>query len=310
MPTALTTDGFSCFNLSINRNVCEEGAMEQTYKLLLPVLWVFILILVTASPVYAATVKIGGTGFGLEMIRILGDAYRKNHPEAVFVIPPSLGSSGGIKALMAGALDIAISSRPLKEHERAQSLQDVAFFETPFVLAADPQVDKKSISINELEKIYRGEIKSWPDGSRLRLVLRPKIEADTKMLIGLSPEMGAAVTAAHKKEGLILQVNDQDNALALTTTPGALGFASLCQILTERLKLNVLAFNNLTPSIAALADGSYPLSKTLYLVTTEQLSPQALNFLAFIVSDQAKEILSSYGNLPLAMSHPSFLNEK
>lgn len=284
--------------------------MDQRYKLLLPVLWVLILILVTASAVSAATVKIGGTGFGLEMIRILGDAYRKNHPEVVFVVPPSLGSSGGIKALMAGALDIAISSRPLKENEKAQSLQDVAFLKTPFVLAADPQVDKKFLSINELEKIYRGEIKSWPDGSRLRLILRPKSESDTKMIIGLSPEMGAAVAAAHKKEGLILAINDQDNALALTTTPGALGFASLCQILTERLNLNVLVFNNLTPTIDALADGSYPLSKTLYLVTTEKPSPLALNFLAFIVSDQAKEIITSYGSLPLTMSQPSFLNEK
>ena len=37
-----------------------------------------------------------------------------DHPEISVVIPLSLGSTGGIKAVIAGAIDIRLSSRPLR----------------------------------------------------------------------------------------------------------------------------------------------------------------------------------------------------
>ena len=267
--------------------------------------WSLLLLLVLfysglgSSAVAAVTVKIGGTGFALETMRILAEGYRQSHPEVAVVVFPSLGSSGGIKALMAGELDIALSSRPLQEKEKVLSLQELAFCKTPFVFVVNSQVKETSISIDELERIYGGKILSWPDGSRLRLVIRPKKETDTNIVMGLSPAMKVAVADARGRQGMILEITDQENLDALEKLPGALGTATLNQILSEQRQLNILALNGLKPSVGNLREGSYPLSKTLYLVTGKRTSPAAQQFLDYITSDQVEKILAKYGNLRL-----------
>lgn len=57
-------------------------------------------------------VKVGGSGFALGIIKILAESFEKKHPDVHIRTVPSLGSAGGIKALLAGRVDIALSSRP------------------------------------------------------------------------------------------------------------------------------------------------------------------------------------------------------
>ncbi len=273
--------------------------MKQFNKWSLLVLLVLFYSGLGSSAAAAVTVKIGGTGFALETMRILAEGYRQSHPEVTVVVFPSLGSSGGIKALMAGELDIALSSRPLQEKEKVLSLQELAFCKTPFVFVVNSQVKETSISIDELERIYGGKILSWPDGSRLRLVIRPKKETDTNIVMGLSPAMKVAVADARGRQGMILEITDQENLNALEKIPGALGTATLNQILSEQRQLNILALNGLKPSVGNLREGSYPLSKTLYLVTGKRTSPAARQFMDYITSDQVEKILAKYGNLRL-----------
>jgi ABC-type phosphate transport system substrate-binding protein len=72
---------------------------------------------VTASGVpaadYQGTLRIGGTGAAVSTITQVAAAFQKQYPAVRFVFPPSLGSSGGIKAVIAGALDVGLNSRPL-----------------------------------------------------------------------------------------------------------------------------------------------------------------------------------------------------
>jgi phosphate transport system substrate-binding protein len=65
----------------------------------------------------AVEVKIGGTGNALGTMREVAKAYSKRNPGAKITVLPSLGSGGGIKAAADGAIDIAVSSRPLKDDE-------------------------------------------------------------------------------------------------------------------------------------------------------------------------------------------------
>lgn len=66
------------------------------------------------------TIRIGGSGDALATMQILGQAFNKTHPNVNVAIVPSLGSGGGIKAVLAGSIDLAISGRALKQAERAQ----------------------------------------------------------------------------------------------------------------------------------------------------------------------------------------------
>ena len=83
---------------------------------------------------FAATLKIGGTGAALGTMRILADQFVRKRPDISVVIPDSLGSGGGIKAVLAGALDIALSSRQLKPKEQNAGAKATQYATTPFVL--------------------------------------------------------------------------------------------------------------------------------------------------------------------------------
>ena len=56
----------------------------------------------------ADTIKIGGTGGAIGTMNLLGEAFSKVHPQAKTILMPGLGSGGGRKALMGGAIDIAV----------------------------------------------------------------------------------------------------------------------------------------------------------------------------------------------------------
>ena len=83
---------------------------------------------------FAATLKIGGTGAALGTMRILADELVRLRPDISVEIPNNLGSVGGIKAVLAGALDIALSSRQLKPKERDKGARATHYATTPFVL--------------------------------------------------------------------------------------------------------------------------------------------------------------------------------
>lgn len=244
-----------------------------------------------------AVVTIGGTGSGLGTMRLLAAAFEKSHPGANIKVISGMGSSGGIKAVLHGAVDIAISGRPLKEDERKDGAIISEYARTPFVFVANGAVKKSGVTIKELEKIYSNQMTNWPDGTRIRLVTRPDAETDTKIVKSLSPAMEQAVKSANSREGMILAVTDQDNADMLEKIPGALGGCTLAQVISENLKLKILGFNGVEPSVNSLRDGSYRLFKVLYLVTTAKSSATARQFVAFVRSTEGRKILAKNGNL-------------
>ena len=128
--------------------------------------------------VSAETLTLGGTGTDLATMRILGEAFGKLSPPTRLEIQPSIGSSGGIKAVLAGALDIAISARPLKEAERTLGALEWAYAKTPLVLTTHKNIRQTELTRAEVIAIYDGTLKTWKDGATLRLVLRPQTETD------------------------------------------------------------------------------------------------------------------------------------
>jgi len=249
------------------------------------------------APAETIVLKTGGSGFGLGIMKFLAAAFERNHPGVRINIVPSLGSSGGIEATLAGELDFAVSGRPLKEQEKKQGCRAVGLARTPFIFITNGNVNKRDVTTQELEMIYGGRMITWPDGKRLRLVLRPETEIDTAVLKGLSPVMEQAVKSAVSRDGMIFAVTDQENVDAVEKTTGAIGGSTLMQVLTEERRVNILSFNGVKPSITGIGDGSYPLAKTLYLVTTPSAPATARRFFEFIRSKEGKGVLAKYGAL-------------
>lgn len=243
----------------------------------------------------ADTIKLGGTGSAIRALQALGDAYRAREPEASFVTMRNLGSRGGKAALRAGAIDLAVSADELTAEERQLGLAGVAWLRTPFVLAAAPDVPISAIGSAELARIYAGDVTAWPDGSRLRLVLRPPLDSDNRHLKAISPTIATAVDQALQRVGMTMAPSDQDAADALETIPGALGTSTLGLIVSERRQVKVLALDGVVPTLPAIANGRYPHAKTIYLLHRGDASPATLRFLAFASSTRARTVLALLG---------------
>lgn len=249
------------------------------------------------QPDHAATrIRMGGSGSALGTLQLLADAFKKTHPEANFVIVPSLGSGGSVKALRAGAIDLAVTSRPLKDSERGSDVLATEYARTPLVFAAAVAANVSAITTDELVSIYNGERKTWADRRPLRLVLRPDTESDTDIIKSLSPAMGQAVTAAQARQGMIMALTDKANAESLETIPGAVGTTTLAQIISEKRGLQPLALDGVSPSLTTLANGKYRYYKTFFTVSGPSTPLSAQRFAAFLFSSAGRDILEANGH--------------
>ncbi|MBF0328811.1 MAG: substrate-binding domain-containing protein [Nitrospirae bacterium] len=241
------------------------------------------------------TIRINGSGSGLDMMMPLMDAYLKSKKGITFEIEKPLGSSGAIKALIAGYLDIAVSSKPLKPEETAQGCKMRYYGKTPLTIVTNATNTKKNIATKELEDIYSGLTRKWPNGDTIRPVLRPVEDIDTKILKGFSPGMAEAINKANVQRGMIIAVTDPESNDAVAKTIGSIGASGLTGVLTGKWKLNVLSLNGVMPSTKTLSDGSYPLAKEVNFVVTEKLSEAATKFLNFIYSEKGRAIAEKSG---------------
>ena len=243
----------------------------------------------------AGTIKVSGTGGAIGTMRMFAEMFGKTHPGTRILVSPSIGTNGAIKAVLRGDLDVGLATRPPNLEECAQGCMATAYARTPFVFGVNRQVEETAVTVAEVADIYAGRKLRWANGSRLRLVIRPPGESDIPILKGMSPEMGAAVDAAMGRQGMIVGLTDQDSADAVERPPVAIGSLTLAIILSEKRAIRVLALDGTVPSVRTLKDGSYRYSKTFYMVTKRDMQPAVQQFVEFVLSPAARNILSKNG---------------
>lgn len=244
----------------------------------------------------ADTVRIGGTGAALGTMQLISKAFEKAHPEHSVKVLPSLGTSGGLKALHGGALDLAVSARDVNAEEKTAGLSAYKYGTTAFIFVSHPKTPVQALTKESIAAIYSGKQASWSDGKPVRLVLRPKGDSDTKQLTQFSPEIEAAVMAAHAKSGMTLAVTDSDSADQVDKIPGAFATSTLSLVLSENRNFNILTLDGIKPTAETLADATYPHTKDMYAVSGANPSAGAKQFLHFLGSPQGVEILKKTGH--------------
>ena len=252
-------------------------------------------LLLPGSSLAKDTIIINGSGSGLDMMKPMITAFQKNNKDITIAMEKPLGSSGAVKALLAGALDLVISSKPLKPEEASKGAELSAYGRTPLVIITEKNVRKSDITTKELEDIYNGKQLTWPSGEPIRLVMRPSEDVDTKVLGALSPGMGNAIKAAQSRPGMIVAVTDPEAYSTVMKTAGGLGASGMTSIITEKLPVASLSLNGVTASPKALANGTYPLFKEISIVTTAKTKPAARKLITFMLSPQGRAIASRVG---------------
>ena len=255
-----------------------------------------IFVLLMACAAAAEEIKIGGSGATLGTLQLLAEAFTKQAPDFQATLVPSLGSGGGIKAVAAGAIDLAATSRPIWAHERAPGLTEIEYGRTPFVFAVAVRSKVTAITIPQLAEIYAGKMVNWPDGSAIRVVLRPANDTDSNIVRSMSPEVGQALAVALQRRGVAVALNDQDAANNIEKIAGAIGPSSLSLLISEKRALRALKLDGVEPTPANIASGAYPYHKRLFLVTGARPPAAAQRFIAFIQSPAGRNVLAQTGH--------------
>lgn len=252
---------------------------------------------VADATAYAETLRAGGTGSSIETLRRLGAAFAKIEPDTRIEVVEGLGSSGGIAAVAAGAIDFSISGRQLRANED-RSLKGLIFARTPFGLASS-RPSPGEIRAVDVSDLFGSATSVWPDGKPVRVVLRPKSETDSLLLTSLFPNMADVVEGLRQRTEIPVAVTDQDNARIAQELPGSLTTMSLAQLQTENLRLNFLTIDGVAPTLENYQSGKYPYGKEAYLVVSSRERPALDRFVAFVRSSAGVAVLRENGSLPV-----------
>lgn len=233
-------------------------------------------------------VRLGGVGAVGPILKVLGQAYARAHPEVnVLVMEPPLGSTGALRALQSGVVDLAFTGRPMKPGEVGQSRPWVS---TPLVfVSSDASVN--DLSFKDLTRIYSGELRRWPDGRDIRLVLRSAFESELLVQRSMSGEMGEALNLALARKDLPVADNDLAALDTLARLRGSLGTTSLGLIHSLGAKVKVLSVEGKVPTVRSASSGEYPWLRTFHAVHRSDLSVHSRSFLNFLYSDLALKLL-------------------
>lgn len=109
----------------------------------------------------ADTITLAGSTSVAPLMNVLADEYKKLNPNAKVEIQES-GSSAGIQSAMEGAVDIAMSSRALKDEE-AQALKAEKLALDGIAVIVNKENSVESLNSEAVKGIYMGEITSWDD---------------------------------------------------------------------------------------------------------------------------------------------------
>jgi phosphate transport system substrate-binding protein len=250
----------------------------------------------TLTSARAETLRFGGTGSAIGTVKLLAQAYRRIDPTFEIELVPNLGSGGGIKAVLVGATQLGAASRALQPDEVAAGARAVEYGRTPFMLVTS-RAGLAGLSLSEVADLYSMRQRRWPDGQLVRLVLRPRSDADTALLASFSPAVKAGLEHAMAQEGMVVGKTDQEAVDSVERLSGALGTTTLALLLSEKRRALPLAIDGVAPTVANLANGSYPFGKTMYLVVRADANPSVLKFVEFAGSPAGRRLLAETGHL-------------
>ena len=240
--------------------------------------------------------RIGGTGASLEFSRVMAQAYADRTPGTEITVYEGLGSSGSIRAVIASALDLAISGRPLKAREAGQGLVVTEILKTPFGFFTSRR-EPVVVEARDVARLYEhvGAESHWFGGETVRVVLRPKADSDMMLAARYFQGLGDCLEAVRLRPGIPIAQTDQENAEIAEHMVNSLTTGTLLQMVSENRNLRPILTDGIEPTVETMQSGRYPFTKPLYLVHRDAPGDAVRHFAAYLFSDEAAEITERLG---------------
>jgi len=219
----------------------------------------------------------------------LGEAFQNDTGISVTYNPT--GSGSGIKAVQEGRCDIGLSSRDLKDEEKAAGLTGTVLAYDGIAIIVHPENPVADLSVDTIAKIYTGEITNWSEvgGSDVEIVLIGR-EAGSGTRDGFESITDTEDACQYRQE----LTSTGDVITTVSQNPGAIGYASVASV---KDTVKALTVDGVAPTEETIKDGSYVVQRPFVLVTKSdaELSEAAQKFFDYITSADANEIINAAG---------------
>ncbi len=236
------------------------------------------------------TVSTDGSTSMEKVIGALGESFQAQNAGVTFTYNPT-GSGSGITAVSEGRCDIGLSSRALKDEEKALGLQETVLAYDGIAVIVNPQNSVADLSLEQIAQIYTGGITNWsqvggPDGE---IVLIGR-EAGSGTRDGFETITKTGDACKYRQE----LTSTGDVITTVAQNPNAIGYASLASV---KESVKVVSVNGVSPSESAVKSGAYVVQRPFVLVTKKStpLSETAQAFFDYITSGDAASIISTAG---------------
>ena len=238
----------------------------------------------------SGTVSTDGSTSMEKVINSLGESFMAMNKDVKFTYNPT-GSGSGIQAVSEGRCDIGLSSRALKDDEKASGLVETVVALDGIAIVVNPENPVSDLDIDTIAKIYTGEITNWKDvgGNDAEIVLIGR-EAGSGTRDGFESITDTEDACQYRQE--LTSTGDVINTVS--QNPDAIGYASLSAVGDS---VKALTVGGVEATEATVKDGSYVVQRPFVLVTKEdtKLSPAAQAFFDYALSADAASIIAAAG---------------
>lgn len=238
----------------------------------------------------SGTVSTDGSTSMEKVINSLGESFMAMNKAVKFTYNPT-GSGSGIQAVSEGRCDIGLSSRALKDDEKASGLVETVVALDGIAIVVNPENPVSDLDIDTIAKIYTGEITNWKDvgGNDAEIVLIGR-EAGSGTRDGFESITDTKDACQYRQE--LTSTGDVINTVS--QNPDAIGYASLSAVGDS---VKALTVGGVEATEATVKDGSYVVQRPFVLVTKEgtKLSPAAQAFFDYALSADAASIIAAAG---------------
>lgn len=238
-------------------------------------------------------VTIPGSGDSQDLLRALARSYRARYPDRDVMVPDSVSTVGGIKAVGTEASLIARVARLPNVNERAQygKFKYLEFARVPVVFIVSPDTGVSDLSERQICDIFSSRITNWnkvgghdlpiavqsrPGHGSNMLEIRDKIACFAKLRV---------TSRAHDN------FRNADLVKSMKKSSGAIGFMPLSE--AKLAGFTTVTLNGVAPTVS-----NYRLGIGLGFVYQKPLSSSILAFIDYMKSDSAQEIMRQMGNVP------------
>lgn len=237
------------------------------------------------------------------------EVYMRLHPEVRLSVTGG-GSGTGIAAMINGTVSIANASREMKPEEiSAAKANGAAPIE--FVVARDaiavvvnPSNPVNGLTLQQISDIYTGKIANWRDvGGENRPIVLLSRESNSGTYVYFLENV---IRLGNKSNLLfspdtLLMPSSEGISTEVRQNPNAIGYDGLGYVTPDQKMLSVVKDAGgayVLPSIATVNDGSYPISRPLYMYTAGEPTGLVKAYLQWIMGD-GQNLVAKLGFVPL-----------